>query len=456
MRNDLSRLAWIAPALILLGASQEKPGRPNVLLLFSDDQRFDTIRALGNEEIRTPVLDSLARDGTAFTRAYIMGSNQGAVCVPSRATLMTGRNLFHIAKGIPEDTPLWGEVFRRAGYVTHGIGKWHNGPRSYARGFDGGAEIFFGGMSDQNRVRVQDFDPSGKYPKSRERIGEKFSTELFCDAAVRFIEGHKGDKPFFLYVALTSPHDPRTPPPKYADLYDPGKVALPPNFLPEHPFDNGELQVRDEKLAPWPRTPEAIRRHIADYYGMISHLDAEIGRVLEALRKAGRAEDTVVIFAGDNGLALGRHGLMGKQSVYDHSVHVPLLMAGPGVPKSRRIDAFCYLLDVFPTACALTGVPPPEGLDGLSLAPLLKGDKAKVRDTLFFAYRDFQRAVQDGRWKLIEYDVKGKRTTQLFDLAADPWESKNLADDPANAKELARLREELAGWQRGLNDPALK
>jgi len=308
----MKQLSWILPLAVLPGAVQEPPRRPNFLFVFADDQRFDTIGALGNEEIRTPVLDSLVRDGTAFTRAYIMGSNQGAVCVPSRAMLHTGWNLFRVAKGIPEEAPLWGEVFRRNGYITHGIGKWHNGPRSYARSFEGGAEIFFGGMSDQNRVPVQDFDPSGQYPRSRRRIGEKFSTTLFTDAAVRFLEAHKGDRPFFLYVSLTAPHDPRTPPREYASLYDPGKIALPPNFLPEHPFDNGELQVRDEKLAASPRTPEEIRRHIADYYGMISHLDAELGRLLEALKRTGRAGDTLVLFAGDNGLAVGRHGLMGK------------------------------------------------------------------------------------------------------------------------------------------------
>ncbi len=434
----------------------EKAGRPNFLVLFSDDQRFDTIGALGNVEIRTPVLDSLARGGTAFTRAYIMGSNQGAVCVPSRAMLFTGRHLFHVAKGIPQETPMWTEVFRRAGYVTHGIGKWHNGAPSFARGFDGGAEIFFGGMTDQMRVRIQQFDPSGKYPKSRERVAERHSTDLFCDAAIRFIERQRGERPFFLYVAFTSPHDPRTPPKEYADLYDPGRLALPPNFMPEHPFDNGDLRVRDEKLAPWPRTPDVIRRHIADYYGMISHLDAGIGRVLEALRKAGRADDTVVIFTGDNGLALGRHGLMGKQSVYDHSVHVPLIISGPGIPRGGRVEAMCYLLDLFPTACELAGIAPPEGLDGVSLLPLLDGRKERVRETLFFAYRDFQRAVQDERWKLIEYDVRGVRTTQLFDLRADPWEMKNRAEDPACGRELARLRGELAAWRRRVGDSSLK
>ncbi len=448
----MTRLLPALAAALLLGAAQDRK-RPNLLFLFADDQRFDTIRELGNPEIATPVLDRLAREGTAFTRAYIMGGNQGAVCVPSRAMLLTGRPLFSIANGIPAEAPIWTEVFQKAGYATFGVGKWHNGPRSYARGFAGGGTVFFGGMSDQSKVRVQDFDPAGKYGKDRERVGEKFSTELFTDTAIRFLREHTGDKPFFLYVAYTSPHDPRTPPPKYAALYDPEKIPLPPNFLPEHPFDNGELRIRDEMLAPFPRTPEAVRRHTADYYGMISHLDAEIGRLLEALEKAGRAEDTWVVFCGDNGLAVGRHGLFGKQNVYDHSVHVPLVLRGPGIPKGKRTGAMCYLLDLFPTFCELAGVPAPEGLEGRSLAPVLRGEKARHRETLFFAYRTFQRALQDEKWKLIEYDVAGRRTTQLFDLEADPAETRSLADDPAHAATLARLRDELARRRKELGDP---
>jgi arylsulfatase A-like enzyme len=439
-------------ALLLAGAGQGK-ARPNVLVLLADDLRFDTIRELGNPEILTPTLDRLVREGTAFTRAYIMGGDQPAVCVPSRAMLLTGRDLFKVGRAIPDDAPLWPEVMGKAGYATFGTGKWHNGPRTYARAFMAGGNVFFGGMSDQTRVKVYDFDPSGKYPRDGAKIGEKFSTELFVDSAVRFLEEHRGDRPFFLYVSFTSPHDPRTPPRKFADLYDPAKIALPPSFLPEHPFDNGELRVRDELLAPFPRTPQVVRKHIADYYGMISHLDHEIGRLLETLEKKGRAEDTIVVFTGDNGLAVGRHGLMGKQSVYDHSVHVPLVFRGPGVPRGKRSDAMCYLLDLFPTVCELARIPLPGGLEGRSLAPVLRGEATKHRERLFFAYRTFQRALTDGRWKLIEVEAGGKRTTQLFDLEGDPAETKSLADDPAHAAPLARLREELARRQKELGDP---
>src|SRR5690606_10210507 len=123
----------------------------------------------------------------------------------------------------------------------------------------------------------------GKYPKSAQQTSDVFSSELFAGAAIDFLKAYRSEKPFFLYVALTAPHDPRTPPDEFRALYDPERLSLPENFLAEHPFDNGELQIRDEKLAPWPRTPEVIRQHLADYYGMISHLDAQVGRILEAL-----------------------------------------------------------------------------------------------------------------------------------------------------------------------------
>lgn len=427
--------------------SVQQAHRPNIVFLLADDQRHDTI---GNPKIRTPHVDALAARGAAFTHSFIMGGDQPAVCVASRAMMLTGRHLFRIAGGIPPDAPLWPEAMQRAGAVTHGIGKWHNGAKAYARGFSGGAEIFFGGMTDQNAVRVHDFNPSGAYPKSSERVGAKFSTELFADAAVRFLEGYRDERPFVLYVAFTAPHDPRTPPEKFR--YDPASIDLPPNFLPEHPFDNGDIKVRDEQLAPWPRTPGEIRRHLADYYGMISHLDSEVGRILDALRRSGREEKTIVVFAGDNGLAVGQHGLMGKQNLYEHSLRVPLVMAGPGIPKGRRVESLCSQMDLFPTLCELTGTPAPEGLDGTSLVPLMDGRRERVRDSLFFAYRDVQRAVRDERWKLIEYRVGGRETTQLFDLAADPWETKNLASEAAHAGELARLRKELAAHRKSVGD----
>ena len=460
-RREFLKLAGASLLSAAACSSKMNPGkggigmpekRPNILFIFTDDQRYDTIHALGNDEISTPTLDGLVRNGVAFTRAYIMGSTVGAVCIPSRAMLMTGRTLFHVPNDIG-DYITFPQLLGREGYVTFATGKWHNEPASFAKSFSSGAKIFFGGMSDHYKVKVFDFDPTGRYPKEKGYIGEKFSTELFTDAAVEFLRRYEGDKPFLLYIAYTAPHDPRTPPGRFAEMYDPERIKLPKNFMPRHPFDNGELMIRDEKLAPFPRTPEVIKRHIADYYGMISHLDECVGRLLDVLKETGHADNTIIFFAGDNGLAVGQHGLMGKQNLYEHSVRVPLIISGPGIPKGERREALCYLLDVFPTICDLVGLPIPESVEGISLAPVIRGEKGRIRDTLFFAYKNFQRAVTDGRFKLIEYFVGGERVTQLFDLEEDPWELNNLADDPKYTDQLERLREEMVRWSAKTDDP---
>ena len=430
--------------------------KPNILFFFTDDQRFDTLNILGNEDILTPTMDWLVREGTTFTRAYIMGGSSPAVCMPSRAMLMTGRTLYHLAdrgRYIPDEHVLLGEALQRAGYATYGTGKWHNGAASYARSFSQGAKIFFGGMNDHWNVPAADFDPSGEYPEAaRVPQSEIHSTTLFSDATIEFLRNYQGDQPFFAYVSYMAPHDPRTMPQRYHDLYDPKEIRLPDNYLPEHPFDNGELRVRDELLAGFPRTPGEIRRHIAEYYAMITHLDAEIGRVLDALRETGHAEDTLIVFSGDNGLAVGRHGLMGKQNMYDHSLHVPLVFVGPGVPKGLRSEAYVYLLDIYPTLCELIGIDIPETVEGMSLVPAMRDPEERVRDSLLFAYKDCQRAVQDRRYKLIEYVVGGARRTQLFDLCEDPAELDDLSGDPAYGATVARLRGELNRWRDELDD----
>jgi arylsulfatase A-like enzyme len=446
---------------------------PNVLFFFTDDQRFDTVHAVGNSEIHTPNMDRLVAQGTTFTHAHIPGGTSGAVCMPSRAMLHTGRTLFHLegaGQGIPESHTMMGEYFQTCGYNTWGTGKWHNGSKAFARSFSDGAEIFFGGMDDHWNVPAFDYDPSGEYSgrlpqcpdafRSNEvkiRRGDhvssgKHSSELFAEAAVDYLNGYDSDRPFFMYLAFMAPHDPRTMPQAYLDMYDPEKITLPPNFMGGHPFDNGDLKVRDEVLSGFPRDPCEVRRHLAEYYAMVTHLDAQMGRVLDVLEATGKARDTIVVFAGDNGLALGQHGLLGKQNMYEHSIRVPLVMCGQGVPKGERRSAHVYLLDVYPTLCELLGVDIPSSVEGTSLVPALNDATTRVRETLFAAYRQFQRMVKDDRFKLIEYVVDGRRTTQLFDLVADPWERHNLVGEPAHVETLGKLRRDLIDWKEAWDD----
>lgn len=445
-------------ALTLLAATlaSAAPPRLNVLVLLADDQRFDTMHALGNDEVRTPQLDRLTREGFAFTHAFIMGSGQPAVCVPSRAMLMTGRSLFRATARftnglIPRVASTLPSTLREAGYATYLVGKWHNDKPSLVRSFTGGGPIFFGGMTDHARIPVQPFDSSGVYAPTNERIATRFSSGLFADAAIDILRRHSGARPFFLYVAFTAPHDPRTPPKETAELYPPDKIRLPENFLAEHPFDNGELKIRDEKLLPWPRTPEAVRKEIAAYYGMVTHLDGQIGRILRVLEETGRNRDTLVVFAGDNGLAVGQHGLLGKQNLYEHSIRVPLVLRGPGIPRGARSDALVYLFDLFPTVCGLAGVTVPATVEGKSLEPILRGRQQRVRESVFAAYRDVQRMVRDDRWKLIWYP-KIERY-QLFDLKRDPLEMRDLSGDRRQAARLAALKGNLAEMQARWDDP---
>jgi len=432
--------------------------RPNVLFILADDQRYDTIGALGNSEVSTPNLDALVRCGTAFTSAHIMGGSHQAVCMPSRAMLLTGRSLFHLdrqGQDIPTDNPMFPEVLRSQGYTTFGTGKWHNGPTSFARCFSAGDSIFFGGMHEHFSMPLHDFDPLGDYPERDHNVAQgRHSTDIFSESVERFLDDYDGTAPFLAYLSFTAPHDPRDTHVRYHDMFDPDSLELPENFATEHPFDNGELDVRDEMLAPLPRTPDDIRRHIAEYYAMITHLDDRIGRVLAALESSGHADNTIVVFTGDNGLALGQHGLMGKQNLYDHSVRVPLVLSGPGIPQNQTSDALVYLSDIYATLFELIGEPLPDSVEGVSMVPAMHSKKSAPRDTLFTAYRDYQRAVRDRRHKLIEYSVNRERRTQLFDLRADPWETHDLSDDPASAQTLTRLRSELSRWQTDLDDPS--
>ena len=461
MRSIMRRLIPVLLFLAACSTSQDDP--VNVLVLYTDDQRFNTIHALGNEAIRTPNLDALVRRGTAFTHAHTMGGLHGALCSPSRAMLMTGRPLFRLhatGDSIPPNHTMMPETFTEAGYVTFGTGKWHNDLSSFARAFQEGDNIFMGGMHLPSRggheaPELYEFDPTGTYPGEARRQVEGYSSELFADAAIDFLaEASAMNRPFFAYVSFTSPHDPRTPPEPYASWYHPDSTSVPSNYLPEHPFDNGELRVRDELLREHPLTEAVVQEELALYYGMISEVDAQIGRIISALEANGQLNNTLIVMAGDNGLAVGSHGLLGKQNLYDHSMRVPFIMAGPGIPVNERRSQLVYLFDIFPTIAEYLNFTLPETVEGESLMPILENSQMPGRQEVFYVYRDFQRGVRtkDG-WKHIQYYVDGVHTEQLFNLNTDPHETENLVSNSSHSAKLDELRELLIQKSVHWSDP---
>jgi len=440
-------LTGLVVLAMVSGASAQPAGRPNVVLLFADDQRPDTIAAWGNRYIHTPHLDSLVQRGTSFRNNYCFGSNSGAVCIPSRAMLLSGQTWFDVKHNLAGVTTL-PEVLRGAGYTTFATGKWHNGEPSCVRAFPQARSIFFGGMDDHTRVPIADVI-DGKVVNRR--IAGKFSSEQFADAAIDFINSHKGKEPFFCYVAFTAPHDPRNPPEPYRQRYYRARPPLPANFLALPAFDNGLTKnIRDENLADYPRTKEVISDQLCEYYGLITHLDEQVGRILTALKNSRHADNTVIFYTADHGLAMGSHGLLGKQSLYEHSMKSPLIVAGPGVPAGRSTNAFSYLYDLFPTLCDLAGVSAPAKLAGHSLRPVWAGEKAAVRDSVFLPFSDLMRSVRDARWKLIVYPPINHR--ELFDLQADPDETTNLVDAPAQRETVERLTRLMQKWQQRVGD----
>jgi len=449
--------------------------KPNILFVLTDDQRFDTIGAQGHPEIRTPNMDRLVAMGTSFTQAHIPGGTCGAICCPSRAMLHTGKTLFHldgVGERIPLDHTTMGQHFREAGYATFGTGKWHNGKESFNRSFEEGEHIFFGGMTDHWNVPCFHYDPSGDYDHSLNRSVDAWKTneivqipgdhipagehssDLLADATADWIRKREGDQPWFAYLSFLAPHDPRTMPPEYLEMYPAEEVELPPNFMGGHPYDTGALHIRDEKLEAFPRTPDAVRRHIAEYRAMITHLDDCLGRVLSVLEEKGELEQTLIVFTGDNGLAVGQHGLMGKQNHYEHSIRVPLIMAGPGIQSGATTEVPVYLLDIFPSLCEHLDTEIPASVEGRSFAPALKGGDASTRERMFFAYERTLRSVKKGAYKLTRAEVENRASiVRLYDVKSDPWELHDLSQEPEYQSLRNELKQDLRELAEEWDDP---
>ncbi|MFI3269404.1 MAG: sulfatase-like hydrolase/transferase [Rikenellaceae bacterium] len=449
--------------------TSEKKQRPNVIIIFGDDHRYDAIHALGGTVVKTPNLDAIINNGVSFDNAYLQGANTGATSAASRAQLLTGRGVFGIPKGNgspwTKDITTFPEAFRDAGYFTFFTGKSHNGEDASSRGFTGGAKLYGlskGFYKPHFRMPYQDYREDQSYNKKHlyfvggENHDEKIkpsetseyvgphSTDIFGKAAVDFIDSYDCEKPLLMYIAFHAPHDTRNYTEKYKDMYDPADIPLPVNFREEHPFDNGDLYVRDERLAPYPRTKENTKSQIADYYRTITHVDDKVGEIVEALKRKGLDKNTIFVISTDSGLGMGSHGLFGKQNLYDDAgIRVPMVFSGAGIPKGKRKTDICYSADIFPTICDLAGVEIPKSVTGLSQAKSVMGGSQYRRKVGYFAYMEHVRAVRNERYKLIEYCVDGKRHTQLFDLENDRYECNDLSNNPDNEALIKELRAEL-------------
>jgi len=401
MRFSLPKALFGVAALLLLVAQASAEWHPNVVFILADDLRPDGLHSLGNAVVKSPHLDSIIERGFIFREAHIMGSTVPAVCLPSRTMLLTGQSLFRAkneASGVDPNTFTFPRAMRAAGYASIHAGKWGNSPRKITDEFD---------ESHDDKTAAAN-----------------------ADEVIGFVQRHAGQQPLFVYFAPNEPHDPQFADKSYYDMYHPADIPPPADPLPYHPFDNGEMTVRDEMTLPWPRTREAVAGKLARYYGSISYLDDQVGRILEALKAAGQLDNTIFIVAGDNGLCLGEHGLLGKQNLYEFGgMHVPLAFAGPGVLQGES-KALVYLMDIFPTVCDYAGIPIPARVEGKSI----------------------QRAIRDERWKFIRYPEIDK--TQLFDLQNDPHEMHDLASNPTYASRIQAFASELEAEQHELGDKA--
>lgn len=453
----------LAALLLLLFFSALADERPNILFLFADDHAYNTVGALGNDEIHTPNLDKLAQRGTTFTHAYNMGGWNGAICVASRTMLNTGKYLWHAnrtdLKKMQADGQLWSQLLNAAGYDTFFTGKWHvkaDPKKIFTR-----AKNIRGGMPNQtregyNRPKDGEPDPWSPYDPKFEGFwkGGTHWSEVVKNDTLSFLDQAKAsENPFFMYIAFNAPHDPRQAPKKYVDMYPLENVAVPQPFLAEYPHNavmGSGRGLRDEKLAPFPRTPNAVKVNRQEYYAIISHMDTQIGLILDALEKSGEADNTWIFFSADHGLGCGHHGLLGKQNQYDHSVRVPFFVAGPGIAAGKEISTPIYYQDIMPTSLALAEAPQPDWVQFESLLPLIHGETTEGRDAIYGGFTATQRMITMDSHKLILYP-KGN-IERLFDLKADPREQKDIANQPGSKQIITRLKNRLLELQKENGD----
>ncbi len=461
-------------------ASAADAGRPNILFIVVDDQSpFDLKAYDPKSQLDTPNIDRLAKEGMVFDAAHHMGSWSGAVCTPSRHMIMSGRTVWHIPGGqanpngkdpklVPPDLAknTLPAVFNRAGYATMRTCKIGNS-------YEAANKLF---TVRKDATKRGDADGTGSAWHAEQVLDYLADRQRKKDTA-----------PFLIYFGFSHPHDTRDGKPDLLARYgsvnhtdksvpppaNPKQPPLPVNYLAKHPFSHGHPNLRDEVAVSgvWERRDErTIRNELGREFACSENIDIQIGRVLKQLEATGELDNTYVVYTSDHGMAIGRHGLQGKQNLYEHTWRVPLVVKGPGIKPGTRAPGNVYLSDVLPTLCDFAGIKPPDTVEGVSFRPVLEGKKTSVRDVLYGAYcggtRPGMRCVKKGDWKLIKYDVlDGKvRETQLFNLAENPHEflpehgrknplETNLADDPKSAEHRRELEGLLLAEMKRLDDP---
>lgn len=457
-------------AVFFLNACTEKTSeikKPNILFIFADDQTYLGVNALGNPEVITPHLDKLAHSGVTFTHTYNMGGWNGAICVASRAMINTGRFIWHAnesQKNYPtmkENGQFWSLLMKNAGYDTYMTGKWHvkqsaesifDTVRHVRPGMPKSVpEAYNRPLSQQDTTWLPWHTKYGGFWQ-----GGKHWSEVVADNAIDYLDMSKeSENPFFMYIAFNAPHDPRQSPKKYVDMYPLDKVSVPENFLELYPYKDSigcSPRLRDEKLAPFPRTEYSVKVHRQEYYAIISHMDDQIGRIVSHLKETGQDKNTYIIFSADHGLSVGHHGLIGKQNMYDHSMRVPLIVVGPDIPENEKRDMQVYLQDIMATSLDLAGIEKPEYVEFNSLMPMIDDNTVSSSyEDIYGAYVNVQRMLRTEKYKLIVYP-KAKKI-RLFDIVNDPMEMNDLADKTEYASTVKELASKLKQQQVMMDDP---
>ncbi len=467
----------VQPSKGLVAQEPSERKRPNVLILMNDDMSRHCTGATGGRQAITPNIDAIAKRGTVMQNVVHQGAFSGAICTCSRAMMLTGRPLWSVTPNqleykacsqLSTSDVLFPEQFRDGGWQTFGTGKWHNGNAALLRSFDH-AEAITGGMlpfnkrdhggARDNAIEIGMMNPScirisadGTVEK---HSSQGWSTDVFYDAAESFIDQTwDRDKPFMMYVSTNAPHDPRHVPDDIIARFE--NVTEPPNYRAWHPFDNGDMKVRDEMVYKPPHTPETVRRERAIYLAMCAQIDDRIGKLIEKLDSLGQLENTIILFTSDHGLAVGEHGLLGKQNLYDGSWRVPMILAGPGIPKGESRTGLAYLHGIYPTLAEFAGIEPPEHSKEFGFASTIRGDNEGL-SAVFGAYmpntkaKRGVRAARIGEYKLLYYTHNGRK--QLFNVAKDPWETNDLIGDPAFSETALELFTALQDWMKTSGDP---